>query len=94
MPVTVIRPENEPRRPILMLSPTRAVALGSPTMAKSYRVALRGGPLQQLVGAVDRVGFLVIGDGERDASVAVCRVRPTAAMKAAMPLFMSAAPRP
>lgn len=28
-------PENEPRRPILMLSPTRAVALGSPTMAKS-----------------------------------------------------------
>jgi hypothetical protein len=30
-----MRPLSEPRRPILMLSPTLAVALGSPTMAKS-----------------------------------------------------------
>jgi hypothetical protein len=66
VPVTVILPLSEPRRPTLMLSPTRAVALGSPTMAKSKRCPHGLGPGHQLVGAVDRVGFLVIGDGERD----------------------------
>ena len=61
-PVTVIRPLSEPRRPILIESPTRAVALGSPTMAKSD-VALRRRPFEDAVRAVDAVGLFVIGNG-------------------------------
>ena len=86
----------EPRRPILSVSPARAVAVGSPTTQWSMRLAARFQPGQHFGGAVDGGAFLVAGDEQADRAFgrAIRQHAPAAATKAAMADFMSAAPRP
>ncbi len=65
-PCTVRRPESEPRRPILIMSPVSFSLEGSPTMHQSMRCAALHQRLDHALGAVDRRAFLVAGDQEGD----------------------------
>ncbi len=90
-------PESEPRRPILMVSPSFAREVGSPTSAASKRspcsraqasiftVPLTAGPSSSPVISSDSVPA-----GLPSAAI----FSSAAAMKQAMPPFMSTAPRP
>src|SRR5512140_605863 len=96
-PWTASRPLMLPRRPFLIVSPTRSTEVGSPTMHQSSRsprsrrrsqttaVPSTEGPSSSLVSssAIDNAGS---GWAVRNSSAATT--------KAAIEVFMSAAPRP
>ena len=93
VPGTSIQILTDPRRPILIVSPSRVVEVGSPTRHKSGVMPALGHAVDQRAGAVDRRAFLVAGDDQAE------RRRPfgargAAATNAAIAPFMSTAPRP
>ena len=65
-PLTVSRPDSVPRRPFLIMSPSRSTEVGSPTMQASSRLAARLQQFDQAHRAVDRRAFFVAGQQEGD----------------------------
>ncbi len=57
---------TEPRRPILIVSPSRLTLVGSPTRQRVRRHAAFGHMAHQRAGAVDGLAFLVAGDDQAD----------------------------
>ena len=60
------RPVSDPRRPFLIVSPSKATLVGSPTMQWSKRSPLASAQSSSFDRAVDRGAFLVAGDEEAD----------------------------
>ena len=60
--LTVSRPDSEPRRPFLIMSPRRCTDVGSPTMQQSSRSPRACSASHHAHGAVDRRAFFVAGD--------------------------------
>ena len=90
-------PVSEPRRPILIMSPSGVGLVGSPTRQWSKRSPRSRRPVEQLHGAVDGRAFLVAGDEEGDRAAGVRRggeKSRAAATKRRRAPFMSTAPRP
>ena len=73
--MTMSVPLSEPRRPILMVSPSVSTLLGSARMQWSNFSPCSAAHFSSLVRAVDRDAFLVAGDQERDRAFRLAAIR-------------------